>query len=282
MVQFSPSFVPKSLTLGKPLGMNIDLSGKRALVCGASQGIGKATAWSLAMSGAAVTLLARDKEALAELRDALPALQGQKHHILPVDLLDTSALKDRLNDYLGKGNEIHILVNNSGGPAAGALIHEAPEKFEEVFRQHLISAHILTQCVLDGMIAAGYGRIINVISTSVKAPLENLGVSNTIRGAVANWSKTLAAEVGRWGITVNNVLPGATSTGRLTGLIANKARKTGKTEEEIAKAMQQEIPLNRFAQPEELAAAITFLASPQAAYITGVNLPVDGGRLKNL
>jgi 3-oxoacyl-[acyl-carrier protein] reductase len=185
-------------------------------------------------------------------------------------------------DAVAKTGGFHVLLNNSGGPSAGPLIHEPIDKFESVFRQHVLSAQTLTQLLLDGMIASGYGRIINVISTSVKAPLPNLGVSNTVRGAMSSWAKTLASEVAPWGITVNNVLPGATDTARLRNLIASKALKTGRTEEQVAQEMQEEIPLGRFAQPEEVAHAIAFLASPRAAYISGINLPVDGGRLKNL
>ncbi len=129
---------------------------------------------------------------------------------------------------------------------------------------------------------ARYGRIINVISTSVKQPLPNLGVSNTVRGAVANWAKTLANELGEFEITVNNVLPGATATGRLTSIINNKAEKTGLSIEQVAEGMKAEIPLKRFAEPVEVANAIVFLASPQASYINGINLPVDGGRTKSL
>ena len=228
-----------------------ELKDRHALVCGGSEGIGKAAATALAHMGCTVTLLARDKERLLAVRDALPALSGQKHRCIVAE-----------------------------GPSAGPLIHEPIDKFESVFRQHVLSAQTLTQLLLDGMIASGYGRIINVISTSVKAPLPNLGVSNTVRGAMSSWAKTLAGEVAPWGITVNNVLPGATDTARLRNLIASKALKTGRTEEQVAQEMQEEIPLGRFAQPEEVAHAI--LASPRAAYISGINLPVDGGRLKNL
>jgi len=259
-----------------------ELKNKHALVCGASEGIGKAAAMALAQMGCTITLLARNKERLAEVRDALPTLSGQKHQCIAADMGNLTDLRDAVSEALAKWGGIHILVNNSGGPAAGPLIHEPIEKFESIFRQHVLSAQTLVQLLLDGMIAAGYGRIINVISTSVKAPLPNLGVSNTVRGAMSSWSKTLAGEVAPWGVTVNNVLPGATDTLRLRGLIASKALKMNRTEEEIAKEMQEEIPLGRFAQPEEVAHAIAFLASPRAAYISGINLPVDGGRLKNL
>jgi len=266
----------------KASAMVEELKDRQALVCGGSEGIGKAAAMALAQMGCTVTLLARNKEQLMSARDALPALSGQKHRCIVADMGDLSVLRELVSEAVAKSGGFHVLLNNSGGPAAGALVHEPIEKFESVFRQHVLSAQTLTQVLLDGMIASGYGRIINVISTSVKAPLPNLGVSNTVRGAMSSWSKTLASEVAAWGITVNNVLPGATDTSRLRTLIASKALKMGKTEEEIAKEMQDEIPLGRFAQPEEVAHAIAFLASPRAAYISGINLPVDGGRLKNL
>ena len=176
----------------------------------------------------------------------------------------------------------HILLNNTGGPPGGKISEAKTEEFEAAFTQHLICNHILVQALLPGMKERGYGRVINVISTSVKQPLDGLGVSNTIRGAVANWSKTMANELGEFGITVNNILPGATATGRLTDIIKNKANKTGKTEEEVTQAMQSAVPAKRFGQPEELANAVTFLASEAASYINGINVPVDGGRTKSL
>jgi 3-oxoacyl-[acyl-carrier protein] reductase len=177
---------------------------------------------------------------------------------------------------------LHILINNTGGPAGGPVFSASLDEFESAFTQHLKSNHMLAKAVVPSMKTAGYGRIINIISTSVKQPLDGLGVSNTIRGAVANWSKTLANELGEFGITVNNVLPGATGTERLTQIINNKANKTGKTVEEVTKIMQSAVPVKRFAKPEEIANAVAFLASPAASYINGVNLPVDGGRTKSL
>lgn len=258
--------------------MNLDLTGKRAMVCGSTQGIGKAVANELAVMGAHVTLLARNAEELEKTRKGLINYKNQRHHILVADFTRSDELKERVNQYMLKGNEIQILVNNTGGPAAGKIIEEDPQKFLDVFSQHLINNHILSQLVIDGMIASGYGRIINIISTSVKTPLPNLGVSNTIRGAVANWAKTLANEVAEYGITVNNVLPGATRTQRLQSIIQNKALKVGKEIETIEQEMQNEIPMKRFGEASEVASAVCFLASPAASYITGINLPVDGGR----
>jgi len=262
--------------------MNLDLSRKRALVCGSTQGIGKAVAQELAIMGAHVTLLARNAEELEKTREGLINYKNQRHHILVADFTKTEELKKVVQQYIVKGNEIQILINNTGGPAAGKIIEEDPQKFLDVFNQHLINNHVLSQLVMDGMIAGGYGRIINIISTSVKVPLPNLGVSNTIRGAVANWAKTLANEVAEFGITVNNVLPGATRTGRLESIIQNKASKLGKEKEEIEQEMLQEIPMKRFGDASEVANAVCFLASPAASYITGINLPVDGGRTPSL
>lgn len=262
--------------------MNVDLTGKRAMVCGSTQGIGKAVAHELALLGAHVTLVARNQEELEKVKSGLLNLKEQMHHVVVADFSNPEQVKESVGNYLGKGNEVHILVNNTGGPAGGPLLQDGPEKFLSTFSQHLICNHILAQLVIEGMIASGYGRIINIISTSVKAPLPGLGVSNTIRAAVANWAKTLANEVGKHGITVNNVLPGATSTQRLASIIKNKANKNAQSESDVSDEMIKEIPLKRFASADEIANAVAFLASPAAAYITGINLPVDGGRLSCL
>lgn len=262
--------------------MDLNLSGKTALVCGSSDGIGKAAAMELARMGAEVILLARNAEKLEKVVKELNTSNKQKHRYLVADFDDPIAVEHEVSRYLREGNNINILVNNTGGPPAGPA-HKAPlEEYQTAFRRHLMCNQLLVQLVLPGMKESSYGRIINLISTSVKAPLPNLGVSNTIRGAVANWSKTLANELGGFGITVNNVLPGATETGRLTSIIENKAKKTGMKEKEVAEKMTGEIPLRRFAQPEEVANAIAFLASPAASYINGINVPVDGGRTPTL
>jgi 3-oxoacyl-[acyl-carrier protein] reductase len=262
--------------------MNLNLSNKHALVCGGSDGIGKAAAHELARMGAAVTLLARNAKKLAAVQKELSTSHGQKHQFLVADFDDPIALEATLKQAVEIGNQFTILVNNTGGPPAGPA-HIAPvEEYVTAFRRHLLANQLISQMVLPAMKKANYGRIINVISTSVKAPLPNLGVSNTVRGAVANWAKTLSRELGQFGITVNNVLPGATETGRLTSILQNKAQKSTISVQEASAAMTSQIPLNRFAQPEEVANAIAFLASPAAAYISGINLPVDGGRTPNL
>lgn len=257
--------------------MDTRLNGQRALVCGSTQGIGKATALELALSGAHVTLLARDEEKLKTTLDQLDRSQGQEHAMLCVDMSDTIAMASVVGEFAAL-HRVDILVNNTGGPPPG-LAHEAEiGAFENAFRQHLLGFQTLVRALVPGMKERKHGRIVNVISTSVKQPLPNLGVSNTIRGAVANWGKTLASELGPYGITVNNVLPGATGTERLRNIIANKATKSGDTEAAVTVEMLSEIPLRRFAAPEEIAYAITFLVGPSGAYINGINLPVDGGR----
>lgn len=253
------------------------LGGRFALVCGATQGIGKAAALELARVGATVTLLARDVQALATAREQLPTPLGQAHGVLAADMSDTAALEMRIAEY-GREQRTDILVNNTGGPPPGAAHLSNPASYLATFTQHLIAFQTIVLHVAPGMKERQHGRIINVISTSVKQPLPNLGVSNTIRGAVANWGKTLANELGPFNITVNNVLPGATETERLKHIIRNKAQRENLTEAAVTEEMLAEIPLGRFARPAEIAAAVAFLAGPSAGYINGINLPVDGGR----
>jgi 3-oxoacyl-[acyl-carrier protein] reductase len=262
--------------------MDLNLSTKKALVGGGSDGIGKAAAEELARMGATVTLLARNEEKLKAAVSTLSTSHNQKHDYLIADFDDPVMLESVVSAYLQKGNTFDILINNTGGPPAGPAHTADIDAYLTAFRQHLICNQVLVKLLLPGMKEASFGRIVNVISTSVKAPLPNLGVSNTIRGAVGNWSKTLANELGQFNITVNNVLPGATETGRLSSIIANKAKKTNSSEAEVSRHMTSEVPMKRFAQPEEVANAIAFLASPAASYINGINIPVDGGRTPNL
>ncbi len=244
-------------------------------------GIGWAAAQELASYGANLVLMARNEEKLIQRLQELPKSESQIHRYLVADFSQAAQLQSVIAAFCA-ANEVHILVNNTGGPAGGPIFEAKTEEFLSAFNNHLICNHILVQHVAPGMIKSGYGRIINVISTSVKQPLPNLGVSNTIRAAVANWSKTLANELGVHGITVNNVLPGATDTQRLSSIIEAKSEKTGKKTEDIRASMAAEVPLKRVARPEEIAAAIVFLASPAASYINGINLPVDGGRTSSL
>ena len=262
--------------------MDLDLSGRHALVCGGSEGIGLAAATGLARLGADVTVLARRAERLADVAATLPVVrEGQRHGFVASDAGDAPALRAAVSA-LAAARPVHVLVNNTAGPPGGPAHAADPEAYVAVFRQHLVAGQVLVQALLPGMKAAGWGRIVNVISTSVKEPIANLGVSNTIRGAVASWAKTLATELGPHGITVNNVLPGYTRTQRLQQILAERAAATGKSEAAIAEAMLATVPAARFAEPEEVAAAIAFLASPAAAYVNGVNLPVDGGRTRSL
>jgi len=258
------------------------LTGRRALVCGASRGIGRAVAMELAGRGAEILLLARNAAALEEVRAALPAAEGRDHRTMAADMSDTTRLREQVAGLAAESDPIHVLVHNSGGPSPGPLVDAEPESFASAFAQHVVAGQVLVQALLPGMKRAGYGRIVQIISTSVKQPLPGLGVSNTIRGAVANWAKTLAGEVASHGITVNNVLPGATRTERLESLIRARADREGRTPAEVEAARQAAIPAGRFAEPEEIARAVAFLASPEAAYITGINLPVDGGRTGSL
>ena len=262
--------------------MNLDLTGKTALVGGSTQGIGRAAAFALAQLGATVTLIARNKEELVKTAAALPKDKGQQHGYLIADYGDLHGLQKAVESLIAGGGVFHILVNNTGGPAGGPAEKAKLEEFSDTFQKHLLVNHVLMQAVVPGMKDANYGRIINVISTSVKQSIKGLGVSNTIRAAVGNWSKTLSVELAPFGITVNNVLPGATLTQRLVTLLEARSVKAGIAYEELEKEMLQEIPAGRFAQPEEIANAIAFLATPAASYINGINVPVDGGRTGNL
>jgi len=255
--------------------MNISLSGKTAVICGSTQGIGLAIAKEFALAGAQCILLARNEASLKEAVASLASL-GVKHQYYVADFADNKAVKKTIDEIL-QSFAVHILVNNTGGPAPGPITEASPEAFLLAFQQHIVNYQQLAQAVLPGMKQVGYGRIINIVSTSVKIPIANLGVSNTIRAATAGWAKTLANEVAAWGITVNNILPGYTQTQRLDKLISGNAAKQELNKDELAGKMQQQIPAKRFGKPEEIAAVAAFLASPAASYVNGVNLPVDGG-----
>jgi 3-oxoacyl-[acyl-carrier protein] reductase len=262
--------------------MNLQLKDKTAVVCGSTQGIGKATAIELSALGATVVLVARNAERLKETLSVLDASQGQAHSYIVADFSSPFELEKTINRWILDNKKVHILVNNTGGPKGGPIKNATTPEFLTAFNQHLICNHILVQALYPLMKEEGYGRIINVISTSVKQPLANLGVSNTIRGAVASWSKTLANELGQYNITVNNVLPGATNTDRLQTLAKIKSDQSSASVDSVFAEMAAESPMKRIAEPAEIAAAIAFLASPAASYINGINVPVDGGRTKSL
>ncbi len=257
--------------------MNLSLTEKNAVVCGSTQGIGLAIAKELAMLGAECTLMARNEDALKTAVKELVTASQQKHSYLVADFSKPGELKKVIEAHV-TNHPVHILINNTGGPAAGPITEATEEAFIHTFNQHLICNHILAKAVIPSMKKEGYGRIINIISTSVKIPLKNLGVSNTIRGAVASWAKTMANELGQFNITVNNVLPGLTHTQRLTSLIDNLAKKGNTTTDNVEKSMIDEVPMKRLAEASEIAAVAAFLASPAASYVNGTSIPVDGGR----
>jgi len=261
--------------------MNFSLKGKNALVCGSSKGIGKAIAIALAKQGANVTLAARNEKSLISTMSELDTSDGQQHDLLIADFSKPQELKELIRNRL-KTIAFQVLVNNTGGPSPGNIMDATEEQFLSAFNNHLLCNHILAIALIPGMKENKYGRIINVISTSVKIPLKGLGVSNTVRAAVANWSKTLSNELAPFGITVNNILPGTTNTDRIREIILNRAAAEGKTYEAYEKEMVREIPMGRFGEPSEIAAAAVFLASPAASYVTGINVPVDGGRTGSL
>lgn len=259
--------------------MNISLINKNALVGGSSQGIGKACAVSMAKLGASITLMARNEEKLEQTLAALDTSQGQQHHYLVVDNSYAQVLVNKVRQHMEQHQlNYHILINNTGGPPAGPITKATIEAFAQAYNNHLLCNQLLAQLTLEGMRSQAYGRIINIISTSVKVPIKGLGVSNTTRWAVAAWAKTWANEVGPLGITVNNVLPGFTNTARLDSIVEKRASKGKVSPEQAANAMKATVPMQRFGTPEEVAAAVAFLASPAASYINGINLPVDGGR----
>ena len=260
--------------------MDLKLNNKNALVCGSTQGIGKATAMLLAAEGVNVTLCARNEERLKQVLSELPS--HRNHNYIVADFSNPKDLQKKVTDFITNNHGFHILINNTGGPRSGSILDASLEEFENAFTQHLKCNHVLAQATIPFMKQEGYGRIINVISTSVKEPIPGLGVSNTTRGAVGNWSKTLSIEVGALGITVNNILPGFTDTERLTEIIKIKANIEGTSVEQMTEIMKNYTPAKRFAKPEETANAIVFLASECASYINGINVPVDGGRTKSL
>ena len=262
--------------------MDLNLTGKHALVCGASASIGRAAALELALLGADVTLLARRADALEAAAASLPRnAEGQRHDWVVVDISDRQALAARVQA-LANARPVHILVNNTGGPPGGRAIDADADAYLDAFNKHLLANQVLVQAVLPGMQGSQWGRIVNVISTSVKEPIVNLGVSNSIRGAVASWAKTLSRELAHDGITVNNVLPGYTRTQRLEQILDDRSASSGKSRDAIAAAMLSTVPVGRFAEASEIAAAIAFLASPAAGYVNGVSLAVDGGRMQSI
>ena len=257
------------------------LQGKHALVCGASKGIGRATAQMMAKAGANVTVCARNADSLKALCEELTELGPGKHTAMTLDLENQEAISEQIPALLKQQGPVHILINNAAGPPGGPLLANTLEDFEAPFKRHLHAAHTLTQLIAPGMEQEGYGRIIQIISTSVKEPIPNIGLSNTLRGAMASWAKTLSRELAPC-ITINNVLPGFTNTGRLGSLASSIQERTGKSLEEVQEGWLNQVPIERLIEPLETACAIAFLALPASGGIRGVSLAVDGGRLRSI
>ncbi len=257
---------------------NMALHDRHALVCGASAGIGRAAALALARMGATITVLARREARLQDLASELLGAGSPRAEILVADMDDRESLLPKVQGLLSR-SVVHILINNSGGPPPGRLLDAAEEDFLAAFGRHVLSAHLLVKAVLPGMKKAGWGRIINIISLSVREPIPNLGVSNTVRGAMASWAKSMAAEFPP-GVTINNVLPGYTDTERLRTLKESIAAGRGVSAGLVESEWVSSIPEGRLGNPEELGSVIAFLASPAASYVRGASIPVDGGRLR--
>lgn len=257
--------------------MDLSLHGRNAIVCGSTQGIGLAIAKELAQLGANCTLLARNEAALQDAVASLQAVGSQTHGYRVADFSDIAQVQQVIKTHVA-GNPVHILINNTGGPPAGPIAEADPSSFTKYIEQHIGCSQVLLQHCLPSMKEAGYGRVINIVSTSVRIPIDNLGVSNTVRGAMASWAKTWSNEVAQYGITVNNVLPGFTKTERLNSLIRNIAQRKGAAVDAVTREMEADVPAKRFGEASEVAAYAAFLATPAAAYINGTSVPVDGGR----
>ncbi len=261
--------------------MNISLLGKKALVGGSSKGIGKAIAEQLASSGASVTLMARNEEDLKSVVSKLDTEQGQKHGYLLVDFSDFERLREVLKEFF-QTNNIDILVNNTQGPEAGGALEKRVEDYQNAFNLLFKSVVLTTELAIAHMQRNQWGRIINVASISVKEPLNYLALSNSIRAAVVTWAKSLSIDVGKDNITVNNILTGYFDTDRIAQLNSKKAEKMGISPTEVRAEMEERVPAKRIGKPEEYGYLVTFLASDKAAYISGTNIPIDGGLLKSL
>jgi len=257
------------------------MNNRVALVCGSSDGLGFGVAEELAKMGLEIILTGRSLEKLNYKLERIRAISNRDHIAVVTDFNDLDAVQQKISTIL-QNKTVQILVNNTGGPAPGKLSDATLDQLSSAFKTHVLASQMISQLVIPGMIKSKYGRIINITSTSIRQPIMGLGVSNTIRGAMASWSKTLSLELAPYGITVNNVLPGTTKTGRLDQIVENRMKSRNKTKEEIVQSMLLEIPIGRFAEVKEISKSIAFLASPDASYITGVNLQVDGGKIKSI
>lgn len=261
--------------------MDLDLKGRHALVCGASQGIGQAAAVALAELGCTITILARNPAKLQSLRPILMQAGATETHLLVADLDDRADLERKIAAHLEKAGPIHILINNTGGPPSGPLLAAKDDDFLKPYGRHLLASHLLTKLLVPGMKEAGYGRIVNVLSSSVREPIPGLGVSNTIRATMASWAKTLSRELPP-GVTINSILPGYVETERLAELSTEMGLRSGRGAQAIKEDWVKNTPEGRLGKPSELGAAIAFLCSPAASFIRGIVMPVDGGRLMSI
>lgn len=273
---------PRQCTSGvtmTPMNIDFRLDGKTAVVAGSTQGIGRSIAEAFAAAGATVHLMGRNQDGLNQVLESLDRGSGQSHQSICVDFSDWKAVETICDQQAISIGPVHILVNNTGGPPAGFAVDATPDQFVTYIQQHLACFQAMVRAFAPGMREEGYGRILNIISTSVITPIRGLGISNTVRGAVANWGRTLAVELGGFGITVNNILPGFTDTARLNAIFQGKASRGGTTVEAVRTQAIGGIPAGRIGSPEEVAAAAQFLASPAGSYCNGLNMPVDGGRV---
>lgn len=254
------------------------LDGLHAIVGGATGGIGRAIAKKFSNAGATLLLISRSEDKLKQL---ILELNNDKHRYVVANYEYPDKLEKIMkNEFEVSKINYSILVNNTGGPPSGKLLNANKEDFLKAINMHLICNQIMAKLVIPQMIKLGDGRIINIISTSVRQPIDNLGVSNSTRAAVANWAKTLSNEIGEYGVKVNNILPGAINTQRLEEIIENKANKLEKTYDEIESQMIKSIPLGRIGDPDEIANGALFLASKMSNYVSGINLIIDGGRTR--
>lgn len=261
--------------------MNISLKGKKALVGGSSDGIGKAIAMQLAASGASVTLVSRSENKLKKISTDLDTSFGQKHQYVVVDYTNFENYQSKISAYFDT-HTVDILVNNTQGPSAGNSLEKHTEDYQQAFNLLFKTTIYTTELALKNMIQNKWGRIINVASVSVKEPLSYLALSNSIRAAVVTWAKSLASDVGEYQITVNSILTGYFDTNRIAQLNATKAKQLGVSEAKVRQEMEDKVALKRIGKPEEYGFLVAFLASDKAAYITGTAVPIDGGLLKAL
>lgn len=262
--------------------MDLGLRGRVAIVAAASKGLGRATAAELAAEGARVVICARDPEALARTRDDIVATTGAEVHAVPADVSTMEGITRVAAAATSVFGQVDILVNNAGGPPSGPFESHPWSRWTEAVDLTLRSAVELTRLVLPGMRERKWGRILNITSIAVKQPVDGLMLSNSIRAAVTGWARTLATEVARDGVTVNNILPGYTRTDRVEQLNAATAAREGISADEVRRRSEAQIPMRRLGEPREFAALAAFLVSERASYVTAQSVAVDGGWIRSL